>query len=443
MLKQFLKSLIITVLTLEARLMLARYKPKIVAVTGTVGKTSTKDALHGVLVGHFRVRKSEKSFNSHMGIPLTILGLPSAYGNPFLWARNILFGLGAIFFSNNYPDWLVMEVGAGEPGDIKRFGNLLHPDAVVVTRLSDVPVHVEFFKSPKEVIKEKSFLVQSLKDDGTLFLNSDDSEVMALRDSKRQCKLAIFGIEEPADFQASNLEITYEKNRYGATPAGITFKVNRHGNAVPISLRGALGRQHVYPALAALAFGESLGLNIVDMADSIARYTAPPGRMRIISGVKHTTIIDDSYNSSPVAVAEALRTLGEIKTDGGPDAKSQGKKIAVLGDMLELGKYSAKAHEKAGEEAAAAAGLLVTVGLRARDIAMGALDNGLDEKNIFQFEDATEAGKFVEEIMRERDIVLVKGSQGMRLEKIVEEIMAYPKDKEKLLVRQGPEWLKR
>ncbi|MDO8590711.1 MAG: cyanophycin synthetase, partial [bacterium] len=166
----------------------------------------------------------------------------------------------------------------------------------------------------------------------------------------------------------------------------------------------------------------------------------------------YTTVIDDTYNSSPVAVAEALRTLAEVKVDASPsaqdlaqddpEARPRGRKIAVLGDMLELGKYSIKAHEKAGKEAVGAADILVTVGLRARDIAMGALDNGMDEKNIFQFDDTKEAGKHVETIMAEGDIVLVKGSQGMRMERIVEEIMAHPEDKDILLVRQEEEWQK-
>ncbi|MDO8625919.1 MAG: UDP-N-acetylmuramoyl-tripeptide--D-alanyl-D-alanine ligase, partial [Candidatus Magasanikbacteria bacterium] len=388
--KSFLKKIVIIILTWEARLVLARHKPKIVAITGSVGKTSTKDALHAVLAEHFRVRKSEKSYNGNMGIPLTILGRPSAGGKIFFWIRNILSGFWLIFFATNYPEWLVVEVGAGEPGDIKRFGKLLSPDAVVVTRLAKVPVHVEFFKSPEEIIKEKGYLVKALKDGGVLLLNSDDKDVLDLREMKRQCQLITFGITEPADFQASNPDITYAKTTHGAVPSGVTFKVNHNGNSVPINLQGRLGRQHIYPALTALAFGDSLGLNLVGMADSVAAYTPPPGRMRMIEGVKFTTVIDDTYNSSPVAVAEALRTLAEVKVDaspsaqdlaqGDPEARPRGRKIAVLGDMLELGKYSIKAHEKAGKETVGATDILVTVGLRARDIAMGALDNGMDEK---------------------------------------------------------------
>ena len=422
--------------------MLARYQPKVVAVTGSVGKTSTKDALFAVIESEFRSRRSEKSFNGEIGVPLTILGLPNGWNNPFVWLSNIFNGFILCFFPKilqtkaiGFPEWLVLEIGADHPGDIENITKWLHPDAVVVTRMSEVPVHVEFFKSPEEVIKEKTFLVQALRDSGTLFLNADDKDVMSMRDAKRNTLLFTFGIEEPADFQSSNLEVTYEKLNGDNAPSGITFKVNYNGNSVPINVLGRFGRQHIYPALAALAFGQSLGLNTVSMADSLANYLPSPGRMRIIPGVKNTTIIDDSYNSSPVAVREALRTLGEIKTIG--------RKIAVLGDMLELGKYSVEEHKKAGKEVIGVAEILVTVGLRARDIAMGGLNNGMNERNIFQFDDSLGAGKYIEMMLEEGDIVLVKGSQGARMEKIVEEIMAEPDRASELLARQDPEWKNR
>ena len=453
------KKIIVIILTWEARLVLLRYKPKIVAVTGTVGKTSAKDALYSVLAGHFPTRKSHKSFNGEIGVPLTILGLPNGWNNPFIWLKNLLKGfflclpIPLTLNSKPFPSWLVLEIGADHPGDIERLGKWLAPDAVVVTRLSEVPVHVEFFKSPKEIIREKGFLVQSLKDSGILFLNSDDKDIIGMRDLKRNCRLITYGIEQMSDFQASNIEITYGKNSHREMPLGITFKVNRNGNSVPINLAGVLGRQHIYPALVAVAFGESLGFNLVSMAESLTTYATAPGRMRVIEGVKKSTVIDDTYNSSPVAVTEALRTLAEIKTPGNPSDQNvaQGaakiltgrRKIAVLGDMLELGQYSVKAHEKTGKETVGVANILVTVGLRARDIAMGALDNGMDEKNIFQFDDSTEAGKFIQEIVKEGDIVLVKGSQGMRMERIVEEIMAEPERANELLVRQDKEWLRR
>lgn len=440
--KSILKKIVVNILTWEARLVLTKYKPKIIAITGSVGKTSTKDAIFAVLTNSFSVRKSDKSFNGEIGIPLTILGLPNGWNNPFMWLSNVFRGLVLCIpiphtiDTRPFPSWLVLEVGADHPGDIEKLKKWLHPDVVVITRLSETPVHVEFFKSPKDVIREKGFLVQSLKDNGLLILNSDDLNVMSMKDLKRDAQLLIYGMEEPSDFQASNLEITYEENKNSIAPSGITFKINYSGNSIPVALKGRFGRQHVYPALVALAVGNHLGLNVIKMSEYIKNYTTSPGRMKILAGIKNTTIIDDTYNSSPVAVSEALRTLGEIHN-------TKGRKIAILGDMLELGKYSIKAHEKAGKEASETASILVTIGIKARDIAMGALDNGMDEKNIYQFDKSLEAGKFIEEMIEDGDVILIKGSQGVRMEKIVEEIMAEPERKEELLVRQELEWQNR
>lgn len=457
--KLLLKNIIVTILTWEARLVLKRYKPKIVAITGSVGKTSTKDAIWTVLTPHFHVRKSDKSFNSEIGLPLTILGLPNGWNNPFIWLQNIIRGFLLVFLptgnlklvTGNYPSWLILEVGADRPGDIEKVSKWLSPDVVVITRFSEVPAHIEFFKSRDEVIKEKSFLAKALKDGGLLLLNNDDADVRAIRDTRRNCRAITYSMEQESDFQASNLETAYSEKEGREILSGITFKVNYAGNSVPIHLSGTLGRQHVYPVLAALSLGNTLGFNMVGMTESIKTHKTPSGRMKIISGVKHTTIIDDSYNASPVAVAVALETLKEIKTTG-PSAqglaqddpsKSRGRKIAVLGDMLELGKHSGREHEKAGREAKEACDILVTVGVRARDIAKGALDHGMDENHIFQFDTSAEAAKPVEQLLKEGDIILIKGSQIARTERIVEEVMAHPEDKEKLLVRQETEWQNR
>lgn len=447
--KAFFKQIIVWILTWEARLVLAKYRPKIIAITGSVGKTSTKDAVWSVLVPHFYARKSEKSFNSEIGVPLTILGLPNGWNNPFLWFRNIIRGFWLCLPSPStlnpkpFPSWLVLEIGADRPGDIKRLGSWISPDVVIVTRFAEVPVHVQFFKSKEELIAEKSFLVKSLKTGGLLILNNDDEDVRALRDTRRDSQVITWSIDRESDFQASNFDFTYADKNGVRAPSGITFKVNYKGNSVPVSVFGALGRQQVHPVLSALALGDFFGLNMVKMMDSVANHKTPPGRMRLIEGVKHTTVIDDTYNSSPVAVAEALRTLAELKTETPAGSTPRGRKIAVLGDMLELGKYSIDEHKKAGAEAKKSCDILVTVGVRARNIAEGALNNGMDEKNIFQFDTSDESAKPVENLLSEGDIVLVKGSQGVRMEKIVEEIMAHPENKASLLVRQEPEWQNR
>jgi len=158
--------------------------------------------------------------------------------------------------------------------------------------------------------------------------------------------------------------------------------------------------------------------------------------MHLLPGIRDTLIIDDSYNSSPVAVAAALASLKELKTTG--------RKIAVMGDMLELGRYSIAAHRRMGEEAAAAADILVTVGIRSREAAETALDKNLGDGAVLQFDSSTEAGQYMaDNILKPGDIILVKGSQALRMERCVQEIMEQREDKEKLLVRQDRLWLRK
>jgi UDP-N-acetylmuramoyl-tripeptide--D-alanyl-D-alanine ligase len=433
MLKQILKTFIVWITTLEARLVLWRYKPKIVAITGSVGKTSTKDAIYTVLASSFFVRKSEKSFNSEIGVPLTILGCPNGWYNPFTWTSTILKGLALVALPYRYPEWLVLEIGADRPGDIRAIATWLSPHVVVVTRFAEVPVHVEFFDSPQALKEEKSHLVRALREDGSLVLDSDDRDVMALKSLVRG-RVITYGFSSGSTVSASHEQTIYRRGVRGV-PEGVIFRVSHEGNSVPVRLYGVLGRGHIKAVLAALAVGSEQRLNIVEMAEVFARHSAPPGRMRIIEGLKKTIIIDDTYNSSPVAAHEALGVMKLLN--------AAGRRIVALGDMLELGKYSVEEHKKVGKAVAEFADVLVTVGIRARGIAEGALMNGLSEKLVFQFEDSREAGKHLQHLIGPGDVILVKGSQGIRMERTVEEIMAHPEDKKRLLVRQDQEWLAR
>ena len=167
----------------------------------------------------------------------------------------------------------------------------------------------------------------------------------------------------------------------------------------------------------------------------MANFTPPPGRMRVIPGLKSTTIIDDTYNSSPIAVASALETLREIK--------GTKRKIAVLGDMLELGKYSSDEHEKVGALAAQSADILITLGIRSRKTAEAALAHGMNDKVVYQYDDIGRAGRELQNLLKLGDVVLIKASQGLRAERIIEEIMAEPEHASELLVRQSAAWYKK
>jgi len=432
--KKIFKKIIVWILQAEAKLVLKKYKPKVVAVTGSVGKTSTKDAIYVALSSAFFVRKSEKSFNSEIGVPLTILGCHNAWNNPLSWGRNIFIGLGVILLKNHYPKWLVLEVGADAPNDIKNIACWLKPDVVVLTKFATVPVHVEFFESPQNLIDEKKKLVEYLKKDGVLILNNDDQNMKSIQPPEGIRKI-LFGFEEDSEIRGSHYQIVYEDSK----PKGLTFKIDYAGKSVPITLKGILGQHQVLPALAALSVAISQGLNVVTVSQALGkRERLQPGRMHLIEGIKKTVILDDSYNSSPVAARKAVETLGDIKTEA-----SRGRRIAVLGDMLELGRYSTEEHKKLGKIVATNCDFLVAVGIRAKEIAEGALLGGMSEKNILQFEKSEEAGKYLQNFITEGDIILVKGSQSIRTEKVIEEIMAQPEKKVDLLVRQESEWLKR
>ncbi|OHA15804.1 MAG: hypothetical protein A3G52_00410 [Candidatus Taylorbacteria bacterium RIFCSPLOWO2_12_FULL_43_20] len=432
--KNILKETIINILTFEAKLAIKKYKPKIIGITGSVGKTSAKDAVYQVLARQYFVRKSAKSFNSEIGVPLTVLGLPNGWNNPFVWLGNIVRGAALVLLPMDYPTWLILEIGADRPNDIKNITRWIKPDIAIITRFGDLPVHIEFFNSKKQLIEEKSYLVWALKKEGVLIVNNDDPDARKLG-SEFNGKLTV-GIENQSDITASHAMMSYRKDDKGEEcPVGLNFKANFLGNSIPVSLTGVLGAQHIYPALFGIATGISSGLSVLSVCDSFSKFTAAPGRMRLVPGIRNSIIIDDSYNSSPVALEEALKTLRDISV--------KKRKIAVFGDMMELGAYSKEAHVNAGKMTSAICHTLITVGLRARDIASGALSGGMSEKNILQFDNVMQAAKYMDGIIGEGDIVLVKGSQTARLEKIVEEIMAFPRDKEKILVRQDAAWKKR
>lgn len=430
-LKTLLKKITVAVLTLEARLILKKYKPKIVAITGTVGKTSSKDAVYAVLSHFYKTRKSEKSFNSEIGIPLTVIGCPNAWNNPLMWIKNFLDGISLLIQKKPYPEWLVLEVGADRPGDIKKTASWIKPDIAIITRLSKVPAHVEFFESPEAVKTEKGELAHAVSKNGTIILNADDEDVMSLKE-KIKNRTESYGFGKDATLIASYENIEYKKDENDGYPLGITFRVDSKGSSIPVHLSGGFGMNHIYAALSALAVADVCELNMVRAAEALHTYEMAPGRLRLIKGVKGSIIIDDTYNASPVAMESALETLSKLE--------GKAKKIAVLGDMLELGKHASTEHRRMGEIAGKICDMVITVGIRARHIAEGALIAGLSEKKIFQFEDSKEAGKFLEQKIKEGDIALVKGSQGMRMERAVLEVMANPEKAKELLVRQEEEW---
>jgi UDP-N-acetylmuramoyl-tripeptide--D-alanyl-D-alanine ligase len=428
--KDIFKKIVVFILTTEAKFLLKRHKPIIIAITGSVGKTSVKDAIYSVLKRHVSARKSEKSFNSDIGVPLTILGLPNGWNNPLLWFKNIVDGFITAFFTKDYPAYLILETGVDRPGDMKKLASWIKPDIVVLTRFPDVPVHVEFFSDPEAVVAEKMRLVEALKPEGVVIYNHDDDLIKAQLGGIRQQTIG-FSRHLPTHFTASNDQVFYNDDQ----PSGISFTVSHLGETEVVKVEGAVGVQLIYTYVAAIAVGMQCGISMSAAAQSLLEHVPPPGRMRILPGIKGTTIIDDTYNSSPIAAEQALLTLKELK---------HGKrKIAVLGDMLELGRFSAREHERIGELVPSCADVLFTLGIRAQKMAEGALEHGLSEKYIFQYDEVERAGRELQNFIEPGDIILIKASQGIRAERVVEEIMQEVENASNLLVRQDNAWQER
>lgn len=420
---KFFKKIVIFFLKLEARLTLWRFKPEIIAITGSVGKTSAKETIFTVLNSHYSARKSIKSYNSEIGVLLTILNLETAGKSYLGWLKNIFGGLKT-FLAASYAKILILEFGVDRPGDMERLLNIAKPKIAVITAIDEIPVHVEFFAEPEELAEEKSKLVKALLSSGCAILNSDDPIVMDFKQLTK-AKIITYGFDENADIRASNYRLMQKEE----LPEGISFKVDYSGANVPIRIFNSFGKSQVYAALSAVAIGLLKGLNLIEIAEALTLYQAPPGRLKLIPGIKNTLIIDDSYNSSPLATHEALDLLKELPAK---------RKIAVLGDMLELGKYSIQSHQTVGAKVKAGSDLLFTFGERAKFIAERARSLGFDKNKIFSFEhlDFQNLIKELKSVLEAGDLILIKGSQAMRMEKIVKEIMLEYQRVKELLVRQ-------
>jgi len=425
--KETFKAIVIHILTFEASILLRRKKPTIVAVAGSVGKTSTKDAIYEAVKNSVSTRKSEKSYNSEIGVPLAVLGLPSGGNNPFIWLRNIIDGFFAAFFARHYPAVLILETGIDRPGDMEKLTSWTKPDFVVLTRLPDVPVHVEYFPSPEALTEEKMKLVAALKPEGVLIYNHDDIIIQQHLPDVRQRQVG-FSRYLSSDYTASEDKTVYADDQ----PVGMEFTITHEGESHDVFIPGTVGSQNVYSGGAAIAVAVELGIPVGEAVKALRTLRTANGRMRIIPGIKATVLIDDTYNSSPAAAEQALLTLKELSY-----AK---RKIAVLGDMLELGKFSSVEHERIGQLVPTVADVLFTVGVRARQIAEGALNAGMSEKQIFQYDDIDRAGRELQAILSPGDVVLIKASQGIRAERIVEEVMSDPEQAPDLLVRQDKMW---
>ncbi len=424
--KALLKAPIAALLALSARAILRKYNPQIIMITGSVGKTSTKDAVAAMLSGHTQLRASEKSYNSEFGVPFTIIGVKNPWTSLFAWTEVFAEALVLIMFRSDYPKMLVLEVGADRPGDLARILKIATPSAVVVTRLPDVPVHVEAYATPAAVREEEFAPAYALRSGAPLILSSRDTHAITMA-KNTQASITLFGFSPEADVYINEPTVILTEGM----PSGMEAHAHAHGKDYTLYAHGALGRPQILAPAAAFATALALGIPTDEALAGLTTYVPPAGRGRLLRGKHGSVLIDESYNSSPSATEEALRALALLT-----GAK---RRIAVLADMLELGRYSREEHERIGALAAQCADMVIAVGSRSRATGEAAIAAGLEAARVLYFDTSAEAAKMLKEDLHEGDAVLVKGSQSMRTERIVEALLADPTDCV-YLVRQDREW---
>jgi len=427
-----MKKIIQLKLKILAKMIVAKYQPKVIGITGSVGKTSAKEAVYTVLNSKFNVRRSVKNYNNEIGVPLTIIGSDSPGKCLIGWIGVFLRAMRLILRHDpHYPKVLVLEMGIDKPLDMDYLLSIVSPDIGVVTAVGSV--HLENFGTQNNLQKEKSKMIAGVKKDGYSIINFDNKQTLDMKDLSR-AKVLTFGMEKGADVSAIEARFSFgPKNSQRIE--GISFKMIHSGSTVPCYLPAAIGYNSIYASLVAASVGIAMKMNLLEISAALKNFQSPKGRMNLIEGIKKTYIIDDTYNSEPKSVLMGLETVAKFPIESGA------KKFVILGDMLELGRDSVEKHKEIGRKLAEIKiNILITSGERSRDIGRGAEEAGMNSDYIFHFATSKEAGIFVQDRISQGDLVYVKGSQGARMEKTVLEIMADPLRAEDLLVRQGKEW---
>jgi UDP-N-acetylmuramoyl-tripeptide--D-alanyl-D-alanine ligase len=337
-------------------------RPNVVVVAGA-GRNTAKEAIFEVLSAHFKINK----------------------------------------------DVFICDAGDWSRNDLKFFLSKSKLPILVVTHMGEYHPEKEFFAGELKDAEEAIELAKSLPSHGQLVLNYDDETVRDIHNQSYAHPLT-FGMGARADIKVSDVVLTQFPD------IGTNFKINYEGKTVPVWLERLFGKENIYAALAAAAVGETLGLNLVEISVALKRYCGVSGKLKIMDGIKKSFILDDSENASVLSMAEALDIINKIEVPG--------RKIAVLGDIVGVGKYTIEAHEAIGEKVGRTADLLFTIGDRAKFFAQGAIAKGMEQDNIFQFSDIQRAGIKLQEEIRTGDLVLVDGSREMDMGEVVLEVKA-------------------
>lgn len=351
------------------------HKP-IIGVTGSVGKTTTRQMIATVLAGCLNVYQTQGNQNSQIGVPITLTRLdPDA-------------------------DAAVLEMGISEFGQMDILSNIVKPDICVVTMIG--VAHIEYMKTQENIRKEKLSIIHHMNPDGVLFLNGDDALLAEAKDTTGVHTFT-YGVSPECDYRAENLHM--EDYSY-------VYEFVHGDKRVPVRLN-ALGKHNVGNSLVGLAIADYMGLDLVNAAAGLAKFEGL--RQKLIRVPGKYTIIDDTYNASPDSMRASLNVLEEMETEG--------KKIAVLGDMFELGEHAADYHYELGKYVATKKiDELVVIGDLAQNIMRGVKDSQSDIA-CYSFKDNGEVALYLLSVMRADDVVLIKGSNGMHLNEVVSNLL--------------------
>ncbi len=390
-----------------ARIVLWRHKPYIIGITGSVGKTTTKDMIAHVLQGHKSIGYTKKNYNNEVGVPLTLFGIDRDV-NSISGVFYTFYKWLSVLCVAKYPEIVVLEMGVDRPGDMDYLMNFVSPDISILTTIA--PAHSEFFPSVEHIAQEKQKIITKMKNGGVAIVNADDRNVVNVCDkTKNRC--VTYGTDTHANFSATDIEVCFQQ----CYTTGLSFKLNYDGKVIPVRLSNLCADHMVFAALATLAVAHELKINLIEAVSDLADFVTSPGRMRLLTAKNDALVIDDTYNASPKAMKAAVYTLGRIPAK---------RKIAVLGDMRELGKVSVAEHKKVATYIVEnKIDAVFFVGEKMHD-AYETLQQRTIEK--IYFPDAKSAVEHVVKYVEQGDVILVKGSRGVHMESIVQRIVNDP-----------------
>ncbi len=394
---------------------------KIVAITGSVGKSSTKEAITKVLSSVYRVRSNYGSLNNELGLPLAILGEKG--GNSSIgWIWRVIVITWKTFIHDKRIDIFVLECGIDAPGDMDGILAMITPDITVITTVE--VSHTENFAQFDDLIKEKWKLAHGTKAGGTIIANYDNAPTHSQAGQRKNKGLITFGLNAKADICGCDIQYSTDQ---------MTFQVEAEGGSHSVQMH-IIGKAAVYNALPAIAVGRLFNLPWEKIQAALATLKPLPGRFTFIKGINNSTLIDSSYNSSPAAMKAALEVLRDLPAK---------RKVAIVGDMRELGALTAQAHNEILDQLGNVCTLVITLGPNYAEAIKHLPEHKRSQAAFHHFLDRSELINFVTPKISEGDLVLIKGSQNtILLEKVTEKLMAEPEKAKELLPRQYGKWLK-